>query len=374
MRTPYVEFIIDNHYFKNAISDVDKASLSSIKIIAVEAGLTFIGSNDEIIVKHFIPLAIDGKQIVTIHSTGSIVVSAKYLHDLVRKLPNNIHVKVTENNTIKIQSDEIVTELNELSSEVYPETPEVNFDQPVVRILNVRLVGMIKQTLFAVAKSDTQPVLTGIHMSFEKDKLVFTATDSHRMALKEMTVECDVNGFAIISSTSLQGLVKRIDTKEHMIDIAFTGNYIVFRSNAMLYYSRLIEGSYPNITTVKPKETRTVITLDAKQFLRGVDRACLFIDEWKDHNIFIKVKDNANILIASSGSETGKIEEVQKATEITGNIEVSLSLNGKYLIDALKAIKTEEVKLIISGPMQPIYIEPLGDPSYVQLISQVRAR
>lgn len=194
------------------------------------------------------------------------------------------------------------------------------------------------------------------------------------MAFKEMTVESDAKGSIIIPSSSLHELIKLFGNGEDMIDLAFTGNYIVFKSKNVLFYSKLIDGRYPEVTSLKPKKTKSVLTLNTKQFLQGVDRACLFIDEWKDNNIFIKVVDESKISISSSGSEIGKIEEVQDVVEITGNVEVSLSLNGRYLIDAIKAIQAKEIKLSLGDAMKPVYLEPLGDTSNFHLISQVRSR
>lgn len=213
-----------------------------------------------------------------------------------------------------------------------------------------------------------------MYMSFDNNKLICSATDSHRMAFKEIAVDSDTNGSVIVPSTSLHELTKLVATGKNMIDVAFTGNHIVFRTKGMLFYSKLIDGKYPDVTSLKLKETKSVLTLNTKQFLQGIDRACLFIDEWKDNNIFIKVVDESKISISSSGSEIGKIEEVQDVIEITGNVEVSLSLNGRYLIGALKATNAKEIKLSLGDTMKPVYLEPLDDASNFHLISQVRSR
>lgn len=167
-----MEFTIDKDYFKRAVSDVSKVIsskslfpiLSGIKIIADNEGLTLLGSNADVIVKRLIPLSTDGEKIVEIYSTGSIVVSAKYLSELVKKLPSDIHLKVTGKFSIKVRSDEINIDLNGFSADEYPDPPEICLNHNVTRVTSVKLIVNIKQTVFSAAKNDAQPVLSGMYM------------------------------------------------------------------------------------------------------------------------------------------------------------------------------------------------------------------
>jgi DNA polymerase III subunit beta len=375
-----MEFLINNEYFTKAISDVSKAIslktplpvLSGIKIVANNDGLILIGSNSDIVIEKIIPLTVDGGKILEVYDTGSVVISAKYLSEIVKKLPNDIHLKVNEKQFVTIQSDEIVTNLNGFNSEEYPSLPQID-ETNHIKIPSVDLIEIINQTAFAVSKRETSPVLTGVNMSFKENYLSCVATNSHRLALRQLAVESNVDGSFIVPSTSLNELTKLINNDSGIIHIFISKSYIVFKSNTISLFSRLIEGAYPNVSGLLPKDSKTKITLDTKQLLKGIDRACLFASEWRNNNVNLEIKEGNKLRISSSSTEIGKIEETQNIKEIKGELELSISLDGNFLIEALKVIKEEGIKLSFGGPMRPVLIEPIDNSSYLHLISPVRS-
>jgi DNA polymerase-3 subunit beta len=376
----YMEFKINNEFFYNALSNVSKIVstktplpiLSGIKIVVDESGLTLIGSNSDIVIEKLIPLTIDGVKVLEIYSTGSMVVSAKYFSEIVKKLPSAIHIKVTDNHQIIIQSDDIVTNLNGFNSDEYPNLPELNYDNNI-KIPSNELTEIIKQTIFAVAKSESRPILAGVNMSFEENKLICVATNSHRLALRELGIESNVKGSYIVPSSSLNELIKLLGSRSEIIDIFLTENYIVFKSNTISFFSRLIEGNYPTISGLIPKESKTVITLKTKQFLQGIDRASFLASEWKNNNVNLEILEGSKIRISSNSSEVGKISETQSIKMISGQGDLNISFDGTFVVDALKVIKEEEIKLTFGGSMRPILIEPINHSSYLHLISPVRS-
>jgi DNA polymerase-3 subunit beta len=375
-----MEFVINNECFNKAISDVSKAVslktplpiLSGIKIVANKNSLILVGSNSDIVIEKMIPLKIDGVRILEIYDTGSVVISAKYLSEIVRKLPNDIHLKVNEKQLVTIQSDDIVTNLNGLNSEEYPSLPQID-EAKSIKIPSIDLIEIIKQTAFAASKSSSRPVLTGVNMSFKENHLSCVATNSHRLALRELAIESNVNGSFIVPSTSLNELIRLINHESGVIHIFITESYIVFKSNTISLFSRLIEGNYPNISGLLPKDSKTIITLNKNQLLKGIDRACLFANEWKNNNVNLVIKEGTKIRISSNSSEIGKIEETQNIIAINGEADLRISLDGSFLIDALKVIKEEEIRLSFDGSMRPVIIEPIDHSSYLHLISPVRS-
>jgi DNA polymerase III subunit beta len=375
-----MEFIIDNECFSKAISDVNKAVslktpfpiLSGIKIIANNNCLILVGSNSDIVIEKVIPLTIDGVKVLQVYEAGSVVISAKYLSEIVKKLPAKVHLKVNEKQLVTIQSDEIVTNLYGFNSEEYPKLPQID-EANCIKIPSIELIEIIKQTAFAVSKSESRPVLTGVNMSFKDNHLSCTATNSHRLALRELTIESNINGSFIVPSTSLNELSKLINNDSGVIHIFVTDSYMVFKSNTISLFSRLIEGNYPNISGLLPNNSKTIITLDTNQLLKGIDRACLFASEWKNNNVHLEIKDGTKIRISSNSSEIGKIEETQYIKAINGETDLSISLDGNFLMDALKVIKEEEVRLSFGGSMKPVLIEPINNSSYLHLISPVRS-
>ncbi|MGN8842466.1 DNA polymerase III subunit beta [Niallia sp. HCP3S3_B10] len=375
-----MEFIIDSETFNRAIADVNKAVsqntpfpiLSGIKIIANKESVIVIGSNADIIIEKVIPLEMDGVNVLEVKEIGSVVLSAKYLSELVRKLPDKIHLTVNKKQIATLKAEEIITALNGYHADEYPRLPQID-EKRHIKIQSKDLLDMIKQTAFAVSKSEARPVFTGVNMIFKESKLTFVATNSHRLACRELTIDSTLSGSFIVPSKSLKELRKLLHNETKIIDICVSDSYIVFKSNTTSLYSRLIEGNYPNISGLFSNNAKTIIIVNTKQLLRGIDRACLFASEWKNNNVYLEIKEASKLKITSNISEIGKIEETQIIKKLDGETELSISLDGSFLTEALNVIMEEDVRISFGGSMRPVLIEPVGNNMYLHLISPVRS-
>ncbi|MGN7177524.1 DNA polymerase III subunit beta [Cytobacillus sp. SAFR-174] len=374
-----MEFNIKNEYFHKAIGEVSSAVsaktpfpiLTGIKLTACEDHLILTGSNSDIVIEKVIPASDEGAGL-EIAETGSVVVVSRYLTELIKKLPGDIHIKVDEKNSMTVLSDEILTSLNGFPAKEYPALPEFENSQGI-EVSSAKLIEMIKQTVFAVSKNDTRPALTGVHMNFNGNSFSCAATDSLRLAFLEIKILSVFNGSFIVPGSSLKELLKLLaHQEESKVQIFSSESYLVFKTKSTMLCSRLIEGKYPDVTVLIPKEAKTVIKLDAKKLLKGIDRACLFAHDWKNNNVLLEIKEGP-LKISSVSSAIGKIEETQQLLEITGVQELSISVDGNFLMDALKAIQEEHVLLSFSGSMRPIIIKPVSGESYIQLVSPVRS-
>ncbi|TKC18859.1 DNA polymerase III subunit beta [Robertmurraya kyonggiensis] len=374
-----MEFWVNRDCFYKAISDVSRAVsaktsipiLTGIQIIATEEKLTLVGSNSDIFIESNIPMTINNEKILDIFEPGSVIISAKYLIEIVKKLPNDVHVKMNGRQLVTIKSDDIITTLNGFQADDYPKLPRIDEDASV-RLSNTELKELINQTTFAVSKNENKPVLTGVYLSFQEKQLTLAATNSHRLAIRKLFIEAYLDGACIVPGTSLNELSKLMQDESGHIHIYITESYITFKSVNMTLYSRLIEGNYPNVLGLLPKDAKTVITIKTSQLLKGIDRASLFAYEGKNNRINIEIEDGSKMRISSNSSEVGKIEELQNIKEINGQRDLNIAFDGRFLMDALKAIKEEEIQLSFGGSMRPVLIEPIGNPNYLHLISPVR--
>ncbi|WP_330949561.1 DNA polymerase III subunit beta [Virgibacillus sp. MG-45] len=374
-----MEFKINNDYFKKAVLEVRNAVsskttipiLTGMKIDAKPDSLTLTGSNSDFVIERTISIVNDGLSRLEILETGSIVLSAKYLNEIIKKLPNDIHFKVDENQLATIKSKEIITKMNGIDVTEYPSLPNIDLHN-IVTINSNDLIGIIKQTIFAASKYETNPVLTGVSFSFQKELLTCIATNSHRLSLKRLKIKSDLIGSFIVPSSSLNELLKLFGSYTTEIDIFATKTNIVFKSENISFYSRLIEGNYPSISGLFSQQPSTIVTLDTKQLLEGIDRASVFANEWRNNNINFQIDDTSKIIISSMSSEMGEIREKQYIKNISGDEELNVTLDGNFMMEALKIIKENEVNLCFNGSIRPILIEPIGNDSHLQLISPVR--
>ncbi|KOO43525.1 hypothetical protein AMD01_16065 [Priestia koreensis] len=373
-----MDFTIKQATFKRVISEASKAVSakvgtavsSGIKITAQPDGLVVTGANLDMVIQLFVPVIEESVEKVHIRETGEAVIPAKLLTELVRKLPHDIHI-TTSKTKITIRSGEVVTTLQGLDPSHYPALPSFEKHDPIV-ISSQQFVQMIRQTVFAVAKNSTRPLLTGVHLSVQEGMLRCVATNSHRLALKEQHVTYDQNISLVVPSASLQELVKLIPQEERDLHLFFTTSHAIFQVGSLTVYSRLIEGRYPDVSGLFPTDMKTTLVVHTKSFLQGIDRASLFASEWKHNNIRLELEDG-RLNIASFESEMGHVQEKQEVEKIEGEKEFRISLDGSFLLDALKVMEEEHIQIHYDGAMKPIVIEPLSSFSHRHLISPVRS-
>ncbi|WP_042143043.1 DNA polymerase III subunit beta [Paucisalibacillus sp. EB02] len=370
-----MEFIINNHEFKKAVSEVSRAIsyknnlpiLAGIKIEAKSDQLILIGSNSDITIVKTIPVSEE----LSIEQIGSVVVSAKYLGEIIKKLPSPIHFKASGKQSVRIQSEEITTKLNGFHVEEYPSLPEVK-SGGTINISSEELLSTIRQTVFAASKTGTKPALTGVNFLFQGNLLTCIATNSQRLSLRKLHINSDVNGSFIVPSYTLTELVKLFGGKSREVAIITTNSYIVFKTSTASLYSKLIDGNYPNVSSLLSQNFRTEIRLSTKQLLQGIERASVFASDMKNNNITLQIKDEFTIMISSGTSEFGQIEEKQSIMDITNQKELSITFDGNFMVEALQAIEENEVRLCLNGSLRPILLAPVGNDSHLQLVSPVR--
>lgn len=374
-----MKFTVDQKVFSKALSDVGRAVtqkslvpiLSGIKVIAEDEGITLIGTNSDIIIKRFISRDITSRNI-SIEQIGSAVVSERYFTELIRKLPEDVHIEVSDTQVIKVRSGDIFTQLNGFRADEYPQLPEIDQTNLIGMDAN-ELKEIIKQTVFATAKNETRPVLTGVHFTFSNDKLTAVATNSQRLASRINEVHVSKETSFIVPSSSLNELVKQISDYSGIVKMYSADGYILFETDEISLYSRLISGQYPNTSKLIPNEQKTVLTLDREILVKGIDRACLFASEWKNNNISLSIK-NRKLCISSGSSEMGSIQELQEIKDLSGDDDLKISIDGHFLKEALHTIMDEEINIKLNGSMRPIVIESTHQTSsYLHLISPVRS-
>lgn len=376
-----MRFIIQRDRLVQSVQDVMKAVtsrttipiLTGIKIVVTEDGVTLTGSDSDISIESFIPKEEAGDELVEIKQTGSIVLQAKFFSEIVKKLPTDtVEIDVQNHFQTVIRSGKSEFNLNGLDAEEYPHLPQIE-EQNAFKIRTDLLKVLIRQTVFAVSTSETRPVLTGVNWKVENGELICIATDSHRLALRKakVDIENDVNYNVVIPGKSLNELSKILDDTNDLVDIVITENQVLFKAKHLLFFSRLLEGNYPDTTRLIPSESKTEVTVNTKEFLQSIDRASLLAREGKNNVVKFSTIEEKVIEVSSNTPEIGKVVEELQAQAITGE-ELKISFSAKYVMDALKALEGQEIKISFTGAMRPFIIQPLNDDSILQLILPVR--
>ncbi|ASN03791.1 DNA polymerase III subunit beta [Virgibacillus necropolis] len=376
-----MKFTIQRDKLITSVQDVMKAIssrtaipiLTGMKIEAKANGITLTGSDSDISIQSFIPAEEDGIVHVEDIEVGNIVLQARYFPDIVRKLPEKtVEITTDENLKITIRSGKAEFNLNGQDAEEYPQLPMLQTDESF-EIPTDLLKSLIKQTVFAVSTMETRPILTGVKLNFSNERLSFTATDSHRLASREIPVQQSQFDFpsVVVPGKSLNELNKILSDTEDPVEISVTNNQVLFRTKHVYFISRLLDGNYPETSRLIPEESKTVIHAKTKDLLNTIDRASLLAKEDRNNVVRLETKGSDLIEITSNSPEVGRVVEEMTIQSIEGE-DLKISFSSKYMLDALKAIENEEVKIEFTGAMRPFIIRPENNDPILQLILPVR--
>ncbi|MFS0784099.1 DNA polymerase III subunit beta [Bacillus sp. 1P06AnD] len=375
-----MKFIIQRDKLVESVQDVMKAVasrttipiLTGIKITATSSGVTLTGSDSDISIQSTIPLEEEGNELVEIKQQGSIVLQAKFFNEIVKKLPlDDVEISVENGFQTMIRSGKAEFNLNGLDPDEYPHLPQIE-EENIICIPTDLLKTLIRQTVYAVSTSETRPILTGVNWNIENGNITCTATDSHRLSLRKAKVESNTNENynVVIPGKSLTELSKILDDTHNLVHVVITENQILFKTKHLLFFSRLLEGNYPDTSRLIPSESKTDVTLNTKDFLQSIVRASL-LGEGKNNIVKLSTLGQTGIEISSNIPEIGKVVEEVQIQSITGE-ELKISFNAKFMMDALRALEGTDIQVSFTGAMRPFVIQSQHDDSMLQLILPVR--
>ncbi|WP_297990181.1 DNA polymerase III subunit beta [Anoxybacillus sp.] len=376
-----MKVIIDRDHLVRSVQDVMKAVssrttipiLTGIKIVASEHGVTMTGSDSDISIESFIPAEEEDRMIVDVIKQGSVVLQARFFSEIVRKLPKEaVEIEVKDQFVTTIRSGKTEFYLNGLDPEEYPRLPQIQ-EENMFKIPADLLKHVIRQTVFAVSTSETRPILTGVNWRIENNELTCIATDSHRLAMRKAKVETETEAHynIVIPGKSLNELNKILEETNELVHIVVTENQVLFKTKHLLFFSRLLDGNYPDTSRLIPTDSQTDMIVKTKEFLQAIDRASLLAREGRNNVVRLTTLPGKVVEISSNSPEIGKVVEEVQCEQLEGE-ELKISFSAKYMMDALKALEGAEIKISFTGAMRPFLIRPLHDDSMLQLILPVR--
>ena len=362
-----------NDVLKAVSSKTTVPILTGIKIDVTNEGVSLTGSDQDITIQTFIPEEENGEQVMTITATGSIVLQARMFNEIVRKLPTNeVEIEVTNGFATYIRSGKSEFHLIGQDAIEYPLLPEVS-DEEQFTIPADLLKSIIRETVFAVATSESRPVLTGVNWNIHEDELICVATDSHRLARRKTKLEQLPTGVSsvVIPGKSLNELNKILEDSTNPVHVVMTNQQVLFKADNMLFFSRLLEGNYPDTSRLIPESYQTNVTINGKSLLQAIDRASLLAREDRNNVVRFETLEGNAIEISSNSPEIGKVQEQIQVESLEGET-LKISFSAKYMMEALKAIDGQDVIIQFTGAMRPFILRSVHDDAILQLILPVR--
>lgn len=303
---------------------------------------------------------------------GSAVLPAKYIIELIRRLPDvPIFIKsdpLKENVTVKYSHSETI--INGFPVDEFPDflLPDSNISFNIPEDI---FKEAIKKVVFAVGTDENRPIFTGVLLEISDSQMQMAATDTHRLAWRKLKVE-NVEGTnikTIIPGKTLNELSRIIGRPEKLVKITLTNNQVLFATEDVSFISRLISGEYPPFQQVIPQDPLSRVRLKTKDLVDAAERADLLNPEGSS---VVKIKVQDHTMVVTVNAVAGRAyEEISVYQE---GEPIHVAFNARYLVEMLKVAGSEEINIEFSGPLSPGLIRPVGEADYLSLLLPVRIR
>lgn len=361
-------FICEKQKLQEGILIVQKAItgkstmpiLEGIYIKTDSNGITLIGSDKD--------LSIETKVEADVLEQGSIVIDSKIFGEIIRKLPNSeVRIEVIENDTVQISCEKSIFNVVLMNPEEYPALPDITNEKQISVPQNI-LKNMIKSTSFSVAQDETRPILQGVLFEIKDKSLNLVALDGYRLAVKSEYLDSEFDIDVVIPGKTLNEVSKILEDVDNLVNITFTKNQILFNLEHTKIISRLLEGKFVNYASLLPQEHKLLVYVNRQDLQNGIERASLMSKEGNSNLIKLKIEDD--VLVITSNSQLGKVRE-EVEINMQGE-ELEIAFNSRYLLDVLKNMEEEVIRLEMTSSITPCVIKAKDNDSYKYLILPVR--
>lgn len=375
-----IHFSINKSYFLQALNTTKRAIssknaipiLSSLKIQVTSDSVTLTGSNGQISIENTIVSSNEDAGL-WITSPGSVLLEANFFSNIISSLPDvSLEFKEIEHHQIVLTSGKSEITLKGKDVDLYPRLQEISTKNPLVFQTKL-LKRIISETAFAASTQESRPILTGVHLVLN-DQVAFkaVATDSHRMSQRTLVLDQPSDSFdVVIPSRSLRELSAVFSDDIDNIDVFLSPSQMLFRSDSISFYTRLLEGNYPDTDRLLTQQFETEVIFNTNALRQAMERAYLISNASQNGTVRLDISEQ-QVSAHVNSPEVGKVNEELEITSLSGK-PLSISFNPTYLIESLKALKSEEVKIQFVSPVRPFTLIPNdGGKDFIQLITPVR--
>lgn len=334
--------------------------LSNVLLKTDNNRLSIAATNLDIAITHFIGSKISQE--------GAITVPARLMQDFVSSLPDSVLNLNLTDNKLHINNDQYQSSINGIVADDFPVMPAIkqgiNWKTPAAEFKKA-----LSQVVFAASADDSRPVLNGVYFHLVSGQAVVVATDSYRLGEARLAkTSKDVN--FLMPASAAQDLLRILGETDKEVSVTHDEQQVLFQVGDISLVARLIEGNYPDYRKLIPTKFETVVKLLRSDFINISKVSALFARE-SAGSITIKAdKEAGSVSINAVASQMGENTSRAEA-KVTGGGEVTL--NSRYLIDALNAFSGAEVEFCFNGKLEPCVLRSAEEKSYLHLIMPLRS-
>lgn len=365
-----MKIIFEKAPFVEAVSNVSRAVCTKSPIPALE-GILICGEDGKATITGYdLELGIITEIEAKVEQPGKIILSAKLLLDIIRRVPSEtIFISVDEKNMALIKGGASEFTILGIPAEEYPELPSVE-EEANLEINQAVLRLMIDQTLFAIATTDSKPVHTGSLFDIKNGGLTIVSVDGFRLALRRERLTSELDISFVVPGKTLGEVSKLLKDEDSTVRALVSRKHVVFKIEKYNVISRLLEGDFLDYQAAIPKTSKTTVKVNTRRLIESIERTALLIaDRLRTP---IKVAFQETMIQLSCFTSMGRAYDEVDCV-LSGEV-VNMGFNNKYLLDALKVTDCDEVKLEVNGALSPMRIIPIEGDSFLFLVLPVRVK
>lgn len=332
--------------------------LANVLLKTDDNRLSIAASNLDIAITHQI-----GSKI---QKTGAITVPARLTQDFISSLPDSVLDLELKDNKLSIATDKYHSTINGISAEDFPVMPAIKGGASW-KITAGELKRGLQKVVFAASGDDARPVLTGVYFHVQNSEVLVVATDSYRLAEQNLGKNKGKLNF-LVPGGAASDLLRIMGDSDEEVTITHDDQQVLFRTGDITLVARLIEGNYPDYKKLIPGKFATVARLKREDFVNIAKVSSLFARE-SAGSITIKAEDK-RVSINSIASQLGE-NTAEADAEVKGSGEVTL--NSRYLIEALNAFGGENIEFCFNGKLEPCILRSGDDANYLHLVMPLRS-
>lgn len=334
--------------------------LANVLIKTVDNRLSIAATNLDIAITHYI-----GSKVT---EEGSVTVPARLMQDFISSLPSGVIDLKLEYYKLNISTDKYQSVINGVSSEDYPVMPAIKNAKSWKISANV-LKSSLQQVVMAASNDEARPVLTSVYIYNKDNELFMVATDSYRLAEKRL-IKTKEEIKLLVPATALSDLLRIIGEFEGDVEVMHDDQQVLFRVGDIELITRLVEGSYPDYRKLIPSKFNSSAKLKRTDLTNITKVSSLFARE-SAGSVTINLDDKkSQVSIRSIASQLGENNSI--ATAEVSN-EGVITLNSRYILDALHALSGDDVVFSFNGKLEPTVLADPKKDDYVHIIMPLKS-
>ena len=361
-----MKFTCNKNILLNSIGIVSKA-VSNTAALDILKGIKIDAEEKIRLTGSDLDLSVESVFDADIREKGSIIIDARILGEIVRKLPDgDVEFVTADNNEIKISCANTKFNILYLSSEGYPEIKKVEKGDSI-KIYSRDLKEIIKNTIFAISTSESRPVLTGSKFEIKKSNMKVISIDGSRLALRNQIIP--ETGFEdmsfVVPGRVLNEMMKILKDDETIVEINIKNNSVMFSFDSFTVIARLLEGEFFDYKKAIPTNCTIKATIDIKKFTDMIERAAIIIN-YDDPKIPIILNIKDNLINVECISNKGNFDESINIDKQGNNLRIGI--DSRLLLDALKSIDHEKAVFEFNTEISPCVIKPVEGDSFLYMV------